>query len=264
MRAAIRTVFLLAMAAMAAMAAGCATDKNPPGGGGGDGTGSGNSGGATVDGGAGSPDGASGPMLSGRLCETVNFTTPLSCPTSDLGGIPLNGGGQSATTAADGSFTLALPNAGNVVLYVGDLLEQTGRRTEVARIGDWQFGADLTVPSVSSARWDDLARQLGQSSSQTTLALYVTDTVAPIEGAQIDVADSSQVPFYDTDGTPTWSQEALATGPQGAALVFGVAAPDTGTVKVSVQVDAQTINFQVPVVSGRLTFARLVVPPASP
>lgn len=262
MRAAIRTGFLLAMAAVAAT--GCATDKNPPGGGGGDGTGSGNSGGTTVDGGTDSPDGAAGPMLSGRLCETVDFTTPLSCPTADLGGIPVNGGDQSATTAADGSFTLALPNAGNVVLYVGDLLEQTGRRIEVARLGDWQVGADLVVPSVSTAGWDDLARQLGESDTQTSLALYVTDGVAPIEGAQIDVVDGSQVPFYDTDGAPTWSQQALATGPHGAALVFGVGAPDTGTVKVSVQVDQQTIEVHVPVVDGRLTFARVVVPAAAP
>jgi hypothetical protein len=73
--------------------------------------------GGTAGGSTGSSSDGGG--VTSRVCVVTDLRTPTSnCDTQNLAGMTVTIGGQSATTAADGTFALTIPNEPNLVAAV--------------------------------------------------------------------------------------------------------------------------------------------------
>jgi hypothetical protein len=215
-----------------------------PGGGGGGGGGGGPD--AAVDAAA---TGDGGATIAGRVCLIADLRALGGCAAAGADGLTVTLGTSTATTAADGGFTIATPAGTGLAWHVtGGAITPTVM----------PLGAVLQVPVITAAQYGQLLLDNGVvlTADQGTLVAAVTQTGAVATGATVKPSPAGTWTFYDGASATTWDQH--TTGPAGVAWLPGTAA---GTVSVTVvpATGASHSFVGLPIEAGAITFAALAL-----
>ncbi len=191
-----------------------------------------------------------GTEIQGRVCLLSDPRAPATCAASGADGLAVTLGGQSATTAGDGSFTIMRPSGTNLTWLVNG----TGIEPGVMRAA---LGS--TIPVLSSLLYGDMIA--GMSAVVTTedgaIIAQLRRNNAPFTDA---VAVATPVPdsevYYDGPGVSDWDFDST-----GAAGVVWISAIPPGNASLAVDNGTvQTTVGGIPVFAGAITFERAEIP----
>ncbi len=236
--------------ALLLLLAGCSStldsDDYPvdPGGGGG----SGRPRDAAVD---GSGDGGDANLtIAGRVCAVSDLRNLASCATTGVGGLTVALGNRTATTAANGDFTIAMPTGTNLTWRV------TGSNFVTSVM---ELGGAPSIPTIDAVTYTELQTANGviAQASQGAIVARLVKANLPVTGA---VALASPTPQYATryDGSnaTVWDEDATSTA--GIAWFNGV---PIGTSMISVSAPSEPALVKSVVVADQaITYATIVVP----
>ncbi|MCX5744318.1 MAG: hypothetical protein NT062_17650 [Proteobacteria bacterium] len=186
-----------------------------------------------------------------RVCVMSDPRDATSCAIGGADGLTVTLGTATATTTADGSFTMTLPTGSNLVWRV------TGPAIVPSVM---PYSAALTIPAISQARFLDFTLDNGVTFDPGEGAAFVRilRAGAPVVGATvaIDPASASAV-FYDGSSARTWDQD--VTGAYGVAWIPD-AIPTTSAIAVTLALAATTTISSVPIEEQAITFVTVEVP----
>jgi hypothetical protein len=195
-------------------------------------------------------EGDGGADIQGRVCLLSDPRDPVACAASGADGLTVTLGASTATTASDGSFTIARPPGTNLTWIVnGTGVEPSAMR---AALG-------TTVPVIGSLLYGDMIA--GMSAVVTTEDGAIISQLRRNDAAFTDaIAVATPVPdsevYYDGPALSEWDFD--ATGPFGVVWISAIApgiaslALDNGTV--------QTTVAGIPVFAGTITFELAEIP----
>jgi hypothetical protein len=197
-------------------------DDYPVGGGGGGGTGS------MGGGGDDAPTGGDGnDTISGRVCLVTDLRTPRDgCAATGADGLTVTLGIHTATTSANGSFTMPTPvgTGGNWQVTGGSIVESV-----------MPAGGVATIPAISKTAYDTLAGDNGVATVDgqgTIVASVIHDNIAL---RNVSVTPATQFgPLYDAGSATVWALSP-GTGDDG-----GVWIPDAAAGLVNLTFTPQT------------------------
>jgi hypothetical protein len=204
-----------------------------PGGGGGGGT-------TFVDAAVDAPAGDGGTMLTGRVCLINDPRNPTACAATGAGNLSVMLGSQTATTAADGAFTITRPAGAGLVWRVSG----TGTISSALLAS-----SGATIPALDQTIYQQMIAASSAPSGDNTGAIIakLTHNGVAITGA---VATTTPAPlgdvFYDGASIDQW--DLTSTGSFGVVWVPGL---DAGT--VSMQVGNATVTG-IPVFADTITY----------
>ena len=226
------------------VAASCKTETNYPVGGGGGGGGGGVSfNDATIDG-AGSGSGTV------RACVLTDSRDLTSCKTTGVAGLTVKLGTQTATTADDGTFTIAAPTGTNVVWDV------TGS-TVVESVTS--YAGQTRIPVMDSQMFLELQSAVGGQPIAGTggLLARVVRNSAAVTGETAVVVPANAGSWYDGATQLVWTQ--TATGTYGTVFEPNVAS-GSATLKLSAGGTLQATLSAIPITDGGVTFVVAELP----
>jgi hypothetical protein len=251
---------LAMLLALAACQSGGGDDFPVAGGGGGPiavGGGSGDAG--TGDGG----DGDAGIQLRGRVCILSDLRSvgdPAACATTKANGLlvsigPL--GVRTATTEADGSFTITAPLGGDLTWHVTTQAGTTPGTPIVTSV--MPFGADYTIPAISDVVYTELlsTNNVTLQDQEGSVVVRVVNGIAPVANVTAtSTPASNRLALYDSNNAAVWNEN-TGTGPKGmvwfADVALAATPPTTAsisliqqggpTVKTAAAVENQAITF---------------------
>jgi hypothetical protein len=194
-----------------------------------------------------------GAGILGRVCVVADLRVldTTGCAGSGVDGLTVTLGTDTATTAADGSFTIAQPSGTNLIWQV------TGPGLVTSLI---PFSVSSLLPAVTQDFYDDLTISNGVivNPGEGSVVVRALDaaTHQPVMGVTATVAPTATSdPFYDGATATAWNQN--ATGPQGITWIPGVTA---GTAMVVLQNSAGTmVSAPLPIGDLAITFATVPV-----
>jgi hypothetical protein len=202
-----------------------------------------------VDAGVESGDGMPS-QLSGRVCLLNDARQPGSCAGSGADGFTVTLGSQTATTAADGSFTMTRPTGTGLIWNV------TGTGIEPSAM---RLSSGTTIPAIQSLLYGDMIASMTAVVSVDTGAIIarLRKTNAAITDA---VVIASPAPDSETyyDGLDVTSWELDATGGFGVVWISAIA-PGTASLTVD-NGSAQNTVGGIPVFAGAITFELAEIP----
>lgn len=229
-----------------AVAVSCKTETNYPVGGGGAGGGGGTSHADAATDGAGSGSAVA------RACVLTDPRDLTSCAASGAAGLTVALGNQTATTADDGSFTIAAPTGTNVEWDV------TGS-TVVESVTPYAGQAKISV--MGTTMFADLrgANAVQPVAGYGDLLVRVVRSGAAVPGevvTSVPVNDPYGT-FYDGLTDQAWTQS--ATGAFGTAYLPSIPAGTT-SVRISAGGTLQATISAIPITDGGMTFIVAEVP----
>lgn len=191
-----------------------------------------------------------GTGLSGRVCVVSDMRALSTCAATGADGLTVTLEGQTATTAADGSFTIATPSGSSLVWRVsGTSIVSTVM----------PFSASTLIPAVPATLYDSVALANGViiNAGEGSVIGRVVHATNPISGAVAAISPvATYDPFYDGSSATAWNQN--QTGTRG---VFWIPGSSTGTPQISVETLAgDVVSVGVPVEGDAITFAAIEVP----
>jgi hypothetical protein len=211
----------------------------PGGGGGGGGTGGGGGGGGNLT------DAAE---FTGRVCLVDDLRLPddvNQCRNTGASGFTVTLGTETATTLADGTFTMTESTGEGLVWHVSGATIVTSVMSK---------GPSNVIPAITSADYQTLldanliAVQAGQGS---IVARIIDNASTPLVDAQAATTPAAAVATrYDGASDTIWNLG--ATGPLGMAWLVGVPAGLPVLAVTPLNQNAQTTNIAVE--SGAITF----------
>lgn len=246
----------LVIGLLAVTAAACGDDGNmfPVGGGGNDGGfqlpdggGGGGGGDATGDGG---PDGMALAVdaneFDGRVCLLADVRDFETCEPTGAGGLTVRLGTATATTAADGTFTIAGQTGGDLVWRI----------TGPTIVSTFEPLADYFIPAIRKTDFDSM--RTGQDPDVTlvpgegSMMVFVSRNGQGVaaQAAEVDPQAFYQ-PFYD--GATEFAFTQTMTSTYGIVWVPGL---DVGSATVTVG----QVSVSGPIFDGGITFANLILP----
>lgn len=189
--------------------------------------------------------------LAGRACLLTDLRDPGSCAATGAGGLTVTLGGETATTADDGTFTLARPVGSMLVWHV------TGA-TIVPSV--MPLDVTVTIPVIATTTYLDALDNNGilLAPGQGSVFVHVVRGGAAITGATaVASPPPTYAPFYDGSTSLVWDQD--ATGARGMVWVAGA---EAGTLTVTVTPPLATAGtpLAVPIEGDSITFATLAIP----
>lgn len=227
------------LALLLVVAVSCKTETNYPVGGGG-----GGGGGGTFHPDA-PGDGAGSGSAMARACVLTDPRDLTSCAGSGAAGLTVRLGSATATTADDGSFTIARPTGTNVVWDV------TGS-TVVESVTPYAGQTKISV--MDATMFVQLQSDVGAQPVASTGAVLarVLRGGAPVTGEAAIVSPANLMGSYYDGATPSlWTQ--TATGAFGT--VFEPNVPTgTATLTLSAAGTVQGTISQIPITDGGVTF----------
>lgn len=252
--------FVIGLLAVTAAACGDDGDMFPVGGGG-------NDGGFTLPdgGGGGGSDAAGGgdagadamPLaidaaeLDGRVCLLTDIRDFETCATTGAGGLTVRLGTGTATTAADGTFTIPAQTGTGLVWHI------TGANI----VPTSEPLADYFIPAMLKADFD--AMRAASADPDVTLVpgegsmmVFVSRNGAGVAGVTATSSAAFYQPFYDGASEFAFTQTATL-----AAGIVWVPGLDVGTATINVQ-DANAVTGTVsgPIFDGGITFSNIILP----
>lgn len=191
-----------------------------------------------------------GATIDGRVCVLTDMRRLTTCLESGVGGIMVTLGTKSAVTAVDGSFTIDMPTATQLVWRV------SGTNIVSSVLA---FGPTTSIPAVDLQTFNDI---LGDNSVvlQTNQGSIVTRLLRnglPVVGATVSPnPDAQYATKYDGPTVTAWTE--LKTSDAGVAWIAGAQVGDT-TVTVS-PMTGTGASAKLPVEDGAITFATIDLP----
>lgn len=191
-----------------------------------------------------------GTTLAARVCVIADPRNPTTCALGNAGGITVTLGTSTASTATDGSFTIAAPSTSNLLWTA----TAPGFVPTVMALGTVHL-----LPIVTTARYDELLLDNGAvlQAGQGSLFVRVVRGSAPVPGVTATVEPASLFgPLYDGGNALIWDRDATAAG----GMVW---IPDAlaGTAVLTVTESSTTpVALSLPVVEGAITFGTVAVP----
>lgn len=191
-----------------------------------------------------------GTALAARVCIVNDPRNPTACALGNAAGITVTLGSSTATTAADGTFTIPAPSTPNPVWTVS----AAGFVPTVMRLGTVHV-----LPVLTTTRYDELLLDNGAvlQAGQGSLFVRVVSGAAPLAGVTATVGPASVFgPLYDGGNALVWDADATAAG----GMVW---IPDAlaGTATLTLTGPASNpLVVPLPVVEGAITFATVAIP----
>jgi hypothetical protein len=188
--------------------------------------------------------------LPGRVCLIADARDPATCASSGAGGLTVTLGTQTATTVADGSFTMTRPTGTGLVWFV------TGTGVEPSAM---RMVGGTKIPVMSSLLYGDMIAAMSAIVSADTGAIItrISRAAAPLTDA---VVVASPIPdsetYYDGAGVTDWSFD--ATGSFGVVWISSIA-PGTASLAVDTGTVQGTVGG-IPVYAGTVTFELAEIP----
>ncbi len=203
------------------------------------------------------PDGApldasrdDGSVIAARVCVVTDPRTPGACAVGNAGGIMVTLGPSTATTAMDGSFTIAAPSTSNLVWGV----TAAGFVPTVMPLGTVHV-----LPVLTALRYSELVLDNGAvvQAGQGSLFVRVVSGGASAVGVTATVEPASVFgPLYDGGSAVIWDRD--ATGGGGMVWIPDVLA-GTATLTLTGP-STPPVTLALPVVEGAITFGTVAVP----
>ncbi|HTL33831.1 MAG TPA: hypothetical protein VL326_11935 [Kofleriaceae bacterium] len=218
--------------------AACGSDSDMLPVGGGSGSGFPDSGtGGTVDGRLidakvidGSPTAFDAAIFSGRVCLLTDARAFDTCASTGAAGLTVHLGGNSAVTAADGTFKIAAPTTNDVWYVTGSNI-----------VSSYKVKNDYFIPAMTRTMFDALKAANtpgppgGIVQGEGSVMVHVIRNGIGLSGATASSAlpnDAKYLPFYDNNADQTdWNQTPSTTGTQGAVWLAGM---DVGTTSFTI------------------------------
>jgi hypothetical protein len=218
-------------------------------GGGGGGSGVGDAGTGVGDAGTGD----AGTALRGRVCLLTDLRRvgdSTACAGTGANGLVVSLGTRTATTAADGSFTIVAPLGGGLTWHV------TGSRIITSVM---LFGADPTIPAISDVVYGDLlnTNQVTLADQQGSIVVRVVSGVTPVVGTTAtSIPASNRLALYDGNNATVWTENRTGTGPRGIAWFTDVPLAAIGATLATVTLTPRGLGPvpAVPVENQAITF----------
>jgi len=207
-------------------------------------------GGGTVPSGVSQPDArtgdgdAAGGEIAGRVCVVLSdMRRPLSgCAGSGAGGLSVTLGTATATTMADGSFTIVRPAGTGLVWRV------SGTGIEPAAM---QVGATATIPAIDSLAYGEMLAATSATIVGGDGAL-IAQVLPATAGVTATSAAAESAIYYDGASATEWTQD--ATGDFGVVWIPSML---PGVRDVTIHTTAFT---GIPIYANTITFAQLALP----
>jgi hypothetical protein len=202
-----------------------------------------------------SPDGASG-MIAGKVCLLTELRDLTSCATTGADGLTVALGAGTATTEADGSFTMAIP-AGNPTVW---RVSGTTTAGDAIVPSSMVFGTDTTLPAIRATAYAEMqvANGVIAQAGQGDLMIRVTEAGAALAGVTATVAPAiAGAILYDGQSSDAWVQD--MTGAFGTIWIPGEA---MGAAIVTITPPGATGTTDLPastVIDGGITFVEYEV-----
>jgi hypothetical protein len=145
-------------------------------------------------------------LLVGRVCVIPDPRNPTACAVGNAAGLTVTLGARTATTAIDGSFTIAAPSTSNLVWTV------TGPGFVPTVM---PFSTVLLLPVMTAARYNDLLLDNGVvvQEGQGSLFARVVSGSTPVAGVTAIIEPASVFgPLYDGASALLWDRDATGAG----------------------------------------------------
>lgn len=211
---------------------------------GGYGTGNGTTPDASAD-----SSGGDGGMISGRVCLISDARMPVSCASSGADGLTVTLGSATATTSADGSFSIATVTGTGLVWRVSG----TGIVASAM-----QVSTVATIPALSELVYADMVttNQAVSGDGSGAIIARFTSGASGVSGLQAATtpAPGGQI-FYDGTSATEW--DTTSTGTFGVVWVPGLV---TGSANLTVSGAKDTMIDGIPVYADTVTFVLAEIP----
>ena len=238
------------IAALLLLSAACGGDDvelypvNPGGGG--------PSSGGTFGSGSNGGDGDAGVEITGRVCVITDARTPTTgCADTGVAGLTVMLGTRTATTMANGDFTIrVVTGTSNVWRVSGTGIvpsAMTFTSTNIIPALATQTFSDMT--STNSAAFPGTGSIIAKVSQNGTALVNATATAAPAP---------ARGTLYDAADEITWNQ--TSTGGLGAVWIAGITPTATETMTVTTAANASTSFMNIPVFADTITWLFASVP----
>jgi hypothetical protein len=202
------------------------------------------------------PDGDDASLtIPGRVCFLVDLRNLSACSTTAAGGLTVTLGGETAITAADGTFVIPAPLGSNLVFRVVG-------NTIVPSV--MQFGAIPTIPALSAVVHEQIlaANKIAPLPGQGSAVVRIVRGGVALPGVRVVGTPSPAFgPFFD--GSDPLIFEQLVTGPAGIAFLPGarIGAGVNGlTIAATLDPLDSPASMLVDIEDQAMTFATLVMP----
>lgn len=215
---------------------------------GGGGSGTSNNPDAAID-----DEGDASTAITGRVCLISDARTPTACAATGADGFTVDLATQQATTAADGSFTLARPSGSNLVWRV------SGTGIEPSAMA-YSASAPATIPAIPSLVYGDMlaATQPAVGNADGAVIARITRGTSPVADTVVSSAPSSTSGiYYDGASTIDWTD--VATGTSGVAWIPGMPA-GTATLAFDTGGSNAVTMATAPVFADTITFVFHTIP----
>lgn len=228
-------------------------------GGGGGGTGGGG-GGTIIDGGMVQTSDGTAEGFTGQLCLINDLRDPTTCATdTDLTVDVATLDGPETTADASGVFSLPRPD-GDTTFYLKVAFNSADFHNAMVPI---DIGQSLPrVPIVTEAAWQALVTNVGlvETDGTGSIVAYLSDTGAPLVGAEVIQPTGGAVPVYDGPIDANDWNSGATTGAFGAAIMTNVSSASAEVAySVSAGAGLEIVNG-VPLVDNALTFSFFELP----
>lgn len=192
-------------------------------------------------------------MLQGRVCLVTDLRDVSTCASTGAGGLTVALGTKSATTLADGSFSIEAPVGSDLVWQVSGASIQTSIAP---------FSAMSSIPVITTLDFlqlesDHSVLEVVGQGSVLAHVVFADSPKVPVVMAKATASPlGAYLPLYDGSVAGLWTQN--FTGAFGAVWVPGLLA---GTVALTIAAPGgatKTING-LPVVDRAITFATVAI-----
>ena len=197
-------------------------------------------------------------MISGRVCvlgANLRTVSTAACATTGAENLTVLLGSSSATTTADGSFTLLRPATTTGVYW---RVSGAGVVTSLVAFGA-KFGtaAMPMLPVFDTVAYEQMVTD-NQATSTQGVIVQVTKGSAVVSGATVAIAPTQDGSIYYDDATDATWDTVNGTGAFGVAWIPSVAGTSA---QLTVTSNAmQTVFTGIPLLTGALTFLTAEIP----
>ncbi len=222
--------------------------------------------GGTGPGGTGGPHDAAGtfgdggPVINGRACVLMDTRVLDSCQPSGAGNLIVTLAGAMATTATDGSFTIADTSDTNALWQVNDTVQEADVITSVMAKDSL-----TTIPVIASQTFHDMQNASGvvPSAGAGDIVMRIDEAGVPFAGATVTVMPPQlgSVPLYDGDTDIDWLD--IKTGAHGVVWLPNMPTGEATVTISSTSAAGSASSTVVPgitVVAGAIVFVTATVP----
>lgn len=199
--------------------------------------------------------GATTAQITGRVCVLADAQLTSACEITGGGGLTVNFGQNTATTAADGSFTIPTTGVAN-----GTPISVSGAGITSSQV---RATGSPVIPVMSNDLYNNMVLATGITTEPDTgviLASLESQQNAPLVGTTVTTnpAAASGVFYDNAQGTSPWSTN--ATGARGIVMVPNVPSGATTSMTFTNSSGGETTVDGIQVVTGGVTFTDAQLP----